>query len=316
MEPSNLLLPLELVYFIVELSSGSPSSLAALARTHSSYQRKAEKALYDTLCICVSSEDSLKCMETLASNPEKAALVRFLTIEYINNSESESESRDRERVGRATTYLSKSLINMHSLSDFRLRSRLFNLGNAWMKGLSKILCEDYFRLQTFYSSHVDLEFLDISQIIKSQTELQILGICSSRIPITILNTLKELHSAQLFPPIVLIFDANAICIFPAFCSVDRYATIPQVLAQSFCKDQGNFVAKLQAQNIRGLSIYLTDSSDMPSIRALAKDMAASFPQIRWLNLRFERRCEIEIKKEDFSFFSNLLDVYTYVWPGL
>jgi hypothetical protein len=131
------LLPLELVHLIVELSSGSPSSLAALARTHSSYQRKAEKALYDTLCICASSEDSLKCMETLASNPEKAALVRFLTIEYINNSESESESR--ERVGRVTTYLSKSLINMHSLSDFRLRSRLFNLGNAWMKGLSKIL---------------------------------------------------------------------------------------------------------------------------------------------------------------------------------
>jgi hypothetical protein len=153
--------------------------------------------------------------------------------------------------------------------------------------------EGYFRLQTFYySSRVDLEFLDISQIIKSQTELQILGICSSRIPITILNTLKELHNAQLFPPIVLIFDANAICIFPAFCSVDRYATISQVLAQSFCKDQGNFVAKLQAQNIRGLSIYLTDSSDIPSIRALAKDMAASFPQIRWLNLRFERRCEI------------------------
>ena len=51
-------------------------------------------------------------------------------------------------------------------------------------------------------------------------------------------------------------------------------------------------------NIHELSIYLryylidSESSDMPSISALAKDMAVSFPQIVWLNLWFERRCEM------------------------
>jgi hypothetical protein len=131
--------------------------------------------------------------------------------------------------------------------------------------------------------------------------LQILGIYSFTSQRTILETLKELHDAQLSIPIVLslnmvylsipdVYSPDDICIFPTFCSVDRYAAIAQVLAQSVCKDQGFFIAK--AENIRGLSFYLTDSSDIPSIRALAKDMTASFPQIRWLNLWFEYQSEI------------------------
>ena len=59
------LLPLELQLFIVELSSGSPSSLAALSRTHPAYQRVAERALYETLTIYAPRDDSLKCMGTL-----------------------------------------------------------------------------------------------------------------------------------------------------------------------------------------------------------------------------------------------------------
>ena len=59
------LLPLELQLFIVELSSGSPSSLAALSRTHPAYQRVAERALYETLTIYASRDYSLKCMGIL-----------------------------------------------------------------------------------------------------------------------------------------------------------------------------------------------------------------------------------------------------------
>ena len=108
----------------------------------------------------------------------------------------------------------------------------------------------------------------------------------------------KLHNAQLFLPIVLILERmycipfpDHIRIFPAFYSVDRRATIPQVLAESFCKDQGNYMVA-KAESVRKLSIYLIDSSDMPSISALSKDMAVSFPQIDWLDLIFERRCEI------------------------
>ena len=66
----------------------------------------------------------------------------------------------------------------------------------------------------------------------------------------------------------------------------------QVLAQSFCKDQGPDDDFMLARDIDALTIYLNDSSDMPSIYALAKDMTVSFPHIHYLKLCFEHRCEI------------------------
>jgi hypothetical protein len=94
-----------------------------------------------------------------------------------------------------------------------------------------------------------------------------------------------LRNAQLLLSIIHI-DVSAsgwtsIEIYPAFYSVDPRAAIPQVLAQLF-----------KAENDIYLSIYLVDSSDIPSIYALAKDMAVSFPRIYYLTLIFERRCEI------------------------
>ena len=115
---------------------------------------------------------------------------------------------------------------------------------------------------------------------------------------SILKTLKELHNAQIYLPIVLTLERERflstpdhIGIFPLFYSVERRATIHQLLAQSFCKDQGEYmVAKVN--NINILSIYLIDSSDIPSIYGFEKDMTLSFPRIGWLNLWFEGRCEI------------------------
>ena len=124
-------LPPELKHLIVKLSSESPNSLAALARTHTSYQREAEKALYDTISIYASSDDALKCMKTLTTNSEKTALVRSLTIEYARDNINKNQ--------RVTTYLSKCLINMHSLSDFRVRSRPGEVEAKMIKALGKIL---------------------------------------------------------------------------------------------------------------------------------------------------------------------------------
>ena len=151
--------------------------------------------------------------------------------------------------------------------------------------------QGHFQLQTLYC-HDDL---DISQIIKSQTDLQILGLYTSRS--IILKTVKELHEGQFLLPIVVTLKqvnfvvVGHIGIFPSLCSVYRRATIHQVLAQLFCKDQGNCKVS-KADNIVQLSFYLIDDSDMPSIYALAKDMAISFPRIDLLNLCFKRRCEI------------------------
>ena len=78
-------------------------------------------------------------METLATNPEKAALVRFLTIDL-------GYSRDKiidENIRKVMTYLSKSLINMHSLSDLRVRSWHGEVEAEMMKGLGEILWSVY-----------------------------------------------------------------------------------------------------------------------------------------------------------------------------
>ena len=305
------LLPAELKIHIVELSSGSPNSLAALARTHTSFQREAEKALYDTLSISPHSNDSLKCMKTLATNSEKAALVRFLTVEYNR------DSLKRNRV--VTNYLSTILINMHSLSDFRVRARPGNVEEKMIKGLCKkilrsvssfvykkkkslifpitgdyIYSQGHLRLQTFYCHDV----LDISLIIKNLPELQILGLYAPKVPGDTLKTLRELHNAQLFLPIVLTLQRESfisvpdhISIFPAYCSVDRRATIHQALAQSLCQDRGSYMVA-DTDSVHELSIYLIDSSDMSSTYALAKNMAVSFPQVGWINLWFERQYEM------------------------
>jgi len=199
---------------------------------------------------------------------------------------------------------------MHTLTDLRIKSRVFGSSKMghWYKRLSEILCQGHFRLQTLYCNNVP----NIRQIIERQTDLQIFGIYEPGGSRHIAETLKELHNAQSFLPIVVILAregflpyAGHITIFPLFYSVDRWATIHQVLAQSFGKDQG-YSLVANADNIDELSIYLIDYSDILSISALVKSMAVGFPRIHYLNLCFDRRPEIpsgEIR-ERFSFLSN------------
>ena len=132
------LLPSELKCLIAKLLAsnlpefGTFRSLSALARTHTAFQRGAEILLYHTLYIYADDhDDSLKCIATLASNSEKSALVRSLTVEYMY------ENTEKNR--RVTTYLSKSLVNMHSISDFRIKSPIGGVESQPIKGLGKIL---------------------------------------------------------------------------------------------------------------------------------------------------------------------------------
>jgi hypothetical protein len=128
----QLLLPSELKHHIAELSSRD--SLASLARTHATFRIEAEQVLYRTL-----SNPSLKCLETLATNSEKAGFVRFLTMEYVYYSD---YTNDRQQ---AISYMLTALVNMRSLSDFRLRiPRRDDTIRLWMEeSLDKILWSVY-----------------------------------------------------------------------------------------------------------------------------------------------------------------------------
>ena len=99
----QLLLPSELNHRIAELYSRD--SLASSART----QREAEQALYGTLF-----DPSVKCLQTLATNSEKAGFVH-LTLECFNH-----RLRKDYHWRALTEYLLYGLSNMHCLSDLRL----------------------------------------------------------------------------------------------------------------------------------------------------------------------------------------------------
>ena len=86
-----------------------------MARTHTAFQREAERALYRTL-----SDPSLKCLKTLATNSEKAGFVHILTMGRVNL------ENDSDNPWRSIDYLLlNALVNMHSLFDFRLRMPRF-----------------------------------------------------------------------------------------------------------------------------------------------------------------------------------------------
>src|SRR5271156_1064949 len=107
------LLPSELKHHIAELSSAN--SLASLARTHSSYRLESEQALYRTLSVLTCEDESLRCLETLSTNPEKAAYVRSLSME-LNPKKATRSNKIKGLNLRAMSHLLKGLINMHYLS--------------------------------------------------------------------------------------------------------------------------------------------------------------------------------------------------------
>jgi hypothetical protein len=129
--------------------------------------------------------------------------------------------------------------------------------------------------------------------------LQILGIYEYYDEeVGFLGTLKRLQNFQLHLPVVVTLECDfydvfdKISIFPAFYSIDRYPTIYQVLAESFDKDQSSYRLAHKSNTVFGLSIYLVDSYDMPSIHVLTKNMTMRFPGLFSLTFCFENPCEI------------------------
>ena len=106
-----------------------------------------------------------------------------------------------------------------------------------------------------------------------------------------LGNLKQLQSAQLHLPVVFTLeygfyeldDLYSVSIFPAL--NDCHPTLHRVLAESFN------TTLVDARFIYGLSIYLVDSCDLPSIQVLTKNMVTTFPSITSLTFSFENPCE-------------------------
>ena len=139
---------------------------------------------------------------------------------------------------------------------------------------------DHFRLQTLWCD----EELNLSRIIRSQTQLQMLGIFQYYYnEFEFLETLKHLQNAQLHVLVVFVLGCNnaytihRISIFPAF--YDCHPAIHEVLVESFDKDEGSY-------NAGAIDAYLIDSCDLPSIQVLIKNTCMRFPDVTPLNFYF------------------------------
>ena len=107
-----------------------------MARTHTAFKREAEQALYRIV-----SNPSLICLETLATNSEKAGFVHFLTMECFYSVKKKKKEKDHR--GSPIDYLLNALSNMHCLSDFRLRLPWGYEVHPWVEMLDKILWSVY-----------------------------------------------------------------------------------------------------------------------------------------------------------------------------
>ena len=145
---------------------------------------------------------------------------------------------------------------------------------------------DHFRLQTLWCN-VEL---NLSRIIRSHTQLQMLGIFQYYYhEFEFLETLKELQNAQLHLPVIFALDCNSahaiyrISIFPAF--YDCHPAIHQILADSFDENQGS-------NNASAIDAYLVDSCDLPSIQVHSKNITMTVPNITSLTFYVQHPCEI------------------------
>ena len=132
---------------------------------------------------------------------------------------------------------------------------------------------DHFRLQTLWCD----EELNLPRIIRSQTELQMLGIFQYYYhEFEFLETLKQLQNGQLRLPVVFAlvctsaYAIHRVSIFPAF--YDCHPAIHEVLAESFDEVQGSY-------NASTIDAYLVDPCDLPSIQVLIKNTCVRFPDI-------------------------------------
>jgi len=74
------------------------------------------------------------------------------------------------------------------------------------------------------------------------------------------------------------------------------------------EEQGDSYMRADVDNIVRLKIYLIDSSDMPSIYSLAKNMLDSFPRIIWLHFYFQHGIPLQ-PEETREFVSLFPDIH-------
>ncbi|PPR06076.1 hypothetical protein CVT26_005282 [Gymnopilus dilepis] len=277
----SLTLPAELKCRIADFSP--PSTLAALARTHPTYQKEAEEALYRTLSINTHHDKDLKCLETLAKSEGKAQLVRRLIVECGRRRVLENEA--------AMSHIINALPVMRAVLDLRVRMRPEEAWK-WTYPLNQLLSDGHRALETLYCN----DDLDIAKIIEGNPSLKILGIYANSDPDKILNTFENRIQANQDRPIVYTLQRESfyprfdhLTLFPAFYSTDQITTAHLDLARSIGEDRGTDMS-VNVDEVTQLSVYLENGTQ--TARTIMEDVSSVFSQVTWLNVHVRQPFDV------------------------
>ena len=311
------ILPSELKFLIATFCR--PSTLASLARVHSSYQEEAECVLYRAHTLSLDL-DRGKCLDALSTNPRKASLVKSLTVEspYFGLSRL-AECKVQVRTMIAS--LSNALYHMRGLTDLRIRLpsevywlnyddiveqitdmlrsvfiKLLYVLTQILTNLTGTCRSEHLQLHTLYISHSNS--FDIARIINYQPKLRLLGLYSWDTAEKTLNSLKciGIDSPDSASTLPLVFwlelpKLDLLSIFPAF--YPTHSSIFQPIAVSLDQGSGQTVqASTGRESVHHVCIYVRDFSDMAYIRSVVEDMVLSFSGVVLLHLSVERPSQI------------------------
>jgi hypothetical protein len=255
-------------------------SLASLAQVHTSYQAEAESVLYRHMAIRVKSNNvALNMLEMLKDRPQKALLVRSLTVEFPLRG-----SGKLDAVFAATASLCDVLSHMEALVDLRIRLPYDEIDTLKVQ-INQVLRERHFKLLTLHCNG----YLDIVDIITEQPDLQVVGIYIDRDGDCdkLINTLERirvvprLHSSiptmfalKRHPFFVPVFNTIAIYTISSTDGLYPWGAIAESIDEDVAYD-----ISLERSDVSGVRIYLKDFSHIVFIRRLVEEMFQVFPMV-------------------------------------
>ncbi|KAF4610557.1 hypothetical protein D9613_006704 [Agrocybe pediades] len=190
------MLPPELIHHIVSFCARS--SLPALALAHRRLQGAAEGAMYRTIYVHIAPESprypsaDMKCLTTLATNPKKAALVRFIDVQFFEDSRSFDDAYED-----VYQNLEGAFANTRYLVELRFMLDIEHWGTGLLRA---ILREHKFeKLQILYCPF-DMDF---KKLLAHQNALRLVGVLALQHDIQnrclrpLLESLKDTQSRSL-----------------------------------------------------------------------------------------------------------------------
>ncbi|KAM6490042.1 hypothetical protein JOM56_014621 [Amanita muscaria] len=276
----------------------SQIDLASLSQVDSIFRQAAEDVLYRHIYISFFPFDLIpdktwrswaitekSLFHTLASNPQKAALLRYLQVQFKDIGYHDATQANHSILGR----IADALQNAPNLVDLRIMVKQYSEGK-----LSEAIRGGHFQLHTLYCD----SFQDLEGIIVSQRHLRLLGIYAVHnyfFPHAT-ELVKSLHNNRNVPGIFMLGscgfpnDFSQLTLFPELYVPGQTFTLCRDIATSLGQDRGKrHDSGSMDDHHRGLEIQIVDFSYAKTaiICEVVEAMAECFVGCRDFSMRVQ-----------------------------